>query len=236
MTIASLHTNATASRDRLLQSAAQLLDAHDGRVPSTRQICARAGVQAPTLYHHFGNKQGLIDAVVSHGFTQYVARNGASPSADPVADLREGWDAHVAFGLDHPRFYALLYGAVVPGRECGVTAPAKAMLREILAVIARNGQLRVPVDAAADQILAANVGVTLSLIAQPDDGRSRALSADVREALLASVLVDAPAPPAGDARAAAAIALSAVLETDADGLSPGEAALLRELLARLATA
>ena len=58
--------------DRLLLAAAELLhEAGDGTA-STRAICARAGVQAPTLYHHFGSKQGLIDAVIQHGFNQYV--------------------------------------------------------------------------------------------------------------------------------------------------------------------
>jgi AcrR family transcriptional regulator len=29
-------------------------------------------VTAPTLYHHFGSKDGLIDAVVQFGFSQYA--------------------------------------------------------------------------------------------------------------------------------------------------------------------
>ena len=51
------------ARDRLLLAAAELLEA--GSAVSTRAVCDRAGVQAPTLYHHFGSKQGLIDAVAS---------------------------------------------------------------------------------------------------------------------------------------------------------------------------
>jgi len=50
--------------DRLLLAAGQLLHEAKGGNVSTRAICDRAGVQAPTLYHHFGSKQGLLDAVV----------------------------------------------------------------------------------------------------------------------------------------------------------------------------
>ena len=70
---------------------------------STRAICERAGVQAPTLYHHFGSKEGLFNAVLSHGFKAFLAERRAAPSGDPIADIREGWDTHVRFGLEDPR-------------------------------------------------------------------------------------------------------------------------------------
>jgi AcrR family transcriptional regulator len=216
-----------AARDRLLSAAAQLLETGD-RSFSTRAVCDLAGVKAPTLYHHFGNKQGLIDAVLQHGFTQYVG--SPTMSADPVQDIRDGWDKHVEFGLAHPAFYALLYGDVQPGRPCAVTSPATDMLLELLDEAARQGRLRVPPAEAAAQILAANVGVTLSLISQPED---RGLSDRVREAALAAVLVAPKESRTGSPRATAAIALTAALDQDPNGLTPGELTLLRELLARL---
>src|SRR5436305_14632855 len=109
--------------------------------------------------------------VLQRGFTQYVGRVPADSTDDPIDAVRRGWDRHVAYGLEHPTFYALLYGAVEPGRPCAVTAPARAMLDELLTAAAHRGELRVPPTDAAAQILAADVGVTLSLIAQ-QPGRS----------------------------------------------------------------
>ena len=234
-------TIAANARDRLLLAAARLLAESGDRTLSTRAVCARAGVQAPTLYHHFGSKQGLIDAVINHGFTQYV-RSDSPPggSEDPLEDLRRGWDRHVRFGLEHPTFYALLYGHIEPGRPCAITAPAHAMLLERLDAAARRGLLKVaPADAAA-QILAANVGATLSLITRPRDTPDPGLSERVREAALAAVLADPVGPRGGrvkraaPSRAGTALALRALLDADSSGLSPGEATLLRELLDRLA--
>src|SRR5438876_217476 len=89
------------ARDRLLLAAAQLLHEAGGGAVSTRQITERAGVKAPTLYHHFGSKQALLDAVVSHGFKEFLRqRRVAGGGGDPLDDLREGWDSHVAFGLE----------------------------------------------------------------------------------------------------------------------------------------
>ncbi|WP_246292286.1 TetR/AcrR family transcriptional regulator [Lentzea indica] len=214
------------ARDRLLLAAAEMLE--DGGTVSTRAVCERAGVQAPTLYHHFGSKQGLIDAVLNHGFTQYVA---VESSGDPLGDLRVGWDRHVRFGLEHPSFYGLLYGRAEPGKPCAVTAPAHAALRDRLTEAARNGLLNVPADDAAEQVLAANVGVTLTLIAQPEPDLG--LSARVREAALAGVLRshDAETPAT---RASAALTLRALVDEDPADLTPGERALLGELLDRLA--
>ncbi|WBQ03998.1 TetR/AcrR family transcriptional regulator [Kribbella sp. CA-293567] len=214
------------TRDRLLLAAAELLQS-TGTV-STRAVCERAGVQAPTLYHHFGSKQGLIDAVANHGFTQYTA---VESSGDPLGDLREGWDRHVRFGLEHPSFYALLYGRAEPGKPCAVTAPAHAALRERFSEAALKGLLKVPAEDAAKQVFAANVGVTLTLITQPDP--DFALSERVREAALAGVL-NSTAEGALTTRASAALTLGAMLRDDSGDLTPGENALLAELLDRLA--
>ncbi|SEQ88207.1 transcriptional regulator, TetR family [Lentzea xinjiangensis] len=214
------------ARDRLLLAAAELLET--GGTVSTRAVCERAGVQAPTLYHHFGSKQGLIDAVVNHGFTQYTA---VESSGDPLGDLREGWDRHVRFGLEHPSFYGLLYGRAEPGKPCAVTAPAHAALRERFTEAAARGLLTAPVDDAAEQVLAANVGVTLTLITQPEPDFG--LSARVRESALAGVL-RSPAAAGPTSRATAALTLRALVDENPAGLTPGEHALLGELLDRLA--
>src|ERR1041385_258771 len=98
------------ARDRLLLAATVLLDEAAGGPVSTRQITERAGVRAPTLYHYFGSKQHLLDAVVSHGFKRFLRdRRASGDPTDPLDDVRAGWDAHVAFGLEFPGAYAHIY-------------------------------------------------------------------------------------------------------------------------------
>ncbi|HEX3792031.1 MAG TPA: TetR/AcrR family transcriptional regulator [Pseudonocardiaceae bacterium] len=230
----------SVTRDRLLLAAAQLLDESPnkqetaGKRVSTRAICERAGVQAPTLYHHFGSKQGLLDAVVNYGFTQYVQSGQArSTEGDPVARIRDGWDDHVRFGLEHPSFYVLLYGQIQPGVPCTLTANAEAMLLDLFTEVARQGRLRVGPAHAARQFVAANSGVTLSLIAQPADAVDLTLSTGVRDALLAALVTDEPAGAAADSARTLAVALSAALAEEgasAGGLSPVERSMLGEWL------
>jgi AcrR family transcriptional regulator len=228
------------ARDRLLLAATQLLDEASGGPVSTRQITERAGVRAPTLYHHFGSKQALLDAVVSHGFKEFLRnRRGEVTGDDPMADVRAGWDSHVAFGLEFPSAYAHIYGQVKPGVRCGVTEDVRHHLLEALQPAAEQGRLHVSAADAATQILAACSGVTLTLIQQPPAARDLALSIRMREGVLASIaretapddLVGAP-PERHDTLPS----LSVALEDDASPLTAGERALMRELLARLADA
>ncbi|GII32137.1 TetR/AcrR family transcriptional regulator [Planotetraspora mira] len=233
----------SVTRDRLLLATAQLLHESPGKPVSTRAICERAGVQAPTLYHHFGSKQGLLDAVVNYGFTQYVQAGAPGDAGDgdtggdPVARIRQGWDDHVRYGLDHPSFYVLLYGRIEPGIPCTLTSRAEAMLLGLLTAVAREGRLRVTPAEAARQIAAANVGVTLSLIARPDGDADLGTSHQVREALIGALVVDASVPPdkgAAPTVRTLAVALSAALDDGTAVLSAGEVTMLREWLRRLA--
>lgn len=227
-------TGSASARDRLLVAAAQLLEESGGAEVSTRAMLERAGVQAPTLYHHFGSKQALLDLVVSHGFRDHLEqrRLAEGPPADPIVAVRDAWDAHVDFGLEHPGFYTHVYGTVRPGQPCAVTADVEAMILATLEPAARAGHLVVPPPVAATRILAASSGVILTLLTRAPERRDPDLSPTVRDLILASV-TGAPATAAPASPSAAAITLSAALAVDPGPLSATEVALMREWLGRL---
>jgi AcrR family transcriptional regulator len=232
----------------LLRAAAELLDEAQGREVSTRAVCDRAGVRAPTLYHHFGSKDGLLHAVVEYGVHQYAAEESGDNGGDPVAQLRKGWNDHVRFGLANPSFYVLLYGRIKPGVPCAVTAVAERRLAVLLRRIGELGMLDTSCEDAARQVVSANVGVTLYLIGRDESDREMGLSDRLCASVLAGVLkeyagsgfpgLDGRSPRRVDhAIADAAANLSTALR-DSDGggaLTRGEATLLTELLQRLAS-
>ena len=68
-------------------------------------------MQAPAIYRLFGDKDGLLEAVAEHGFATFLAAKRVDPDpADPIEDLRAGWDLAVEFGLANPALYTLMYG------------------------------------------------------------------------------------------------------------------------------
>lgn len=223
------------TRRRILDAAAGLLAQGGADALSTRAIGAAANVQAPTIYRLFGDKRGLLDALAVHGLTAYLERKSArQPCDDPVADLREGWDEHVTFGLENPALYLLMYGDPRPG-----TPPPPAALEGLrilagrIARIARAGRLRVSEQHAADLVHAAGRGTTLTLIEQPESVRDPGLSDLARESIIAAITTD-ERPPAEPGVVTAAVALRAAL-AETNALTDSEQALLRDWLDRITT-
>ncbi|MDQ0212219.1 TetR family transcriptional regulator [Arthrobacter sp. SRS-W-1-2016] len=229
-------------KTRLLRAAAELLANSDGSPVSTRQITKLAGVTAPTLYHHFGDKEGLFDAVVSAGFEEYVAgERDFAPSGVPLEDVRRMWDNHVQFGLTQPHLYLVMFGNIRPESRPAIVADAESLLEEMLSKAAIAGQINVPPREAARSILAANVGVTLMLIAEPLEDRNLELSTMTRDSMIFAVSTEIARGAAADdsgksSVVVAAIALNAALQAShSDQLSSSELKLFLEWLHRISS-
>ncbi|WP_026820851.1 TetR/AcrR family transcriptional regulator [Arthrobacter castelli] len=216
------------TRTRLLDAAADLIAAAPGDDFSLRAVCEAVGVKMPTLYHFFGSKQGLIDAVVERGFDMYLAEKQSHESTgDPIQDIRYGWDAHVTFGLENPGFYTLMYGKIRPGYSPEAQERPSAILRSLTRQAAEQGRLAVPYEQAAAHILVTNIGVTMRQIILAEEDRP--LSNAVREGSIAAITGTSPAAESG--------APGAVIELAAANpglLGPAETQLLITWLQRLA--
>ncbi|WP_405505673.1 TetR/AcrR family transcriptional regulator [Streptomyces cyaneofuscatus] len=230
-------SSTTSTRTRILQVAAQLVgDSADGDI-STRAVCEAAQVGAPALYRHFGDKEGLLSAVVDHGFERYLAsKRERGASADPVADLRRGWDSHVEFAVRNPNLYRLMNSPAMRTPPAAALESHRILTRD-LERAAAQGRMRVAPELAAQMVMSATVGVALMLVARPATFDDPGLSRRVRDAVHASILT--PDPGAGTPEEAevpsAAARLSALLrEAQGSGLSTAEAALMKEWLARVA--
>lgn len=221
------------TRERIVAAAAGLLSQGGREAVSTRAVSAAAGVQAPTIYRLFGDKQGLLDAVATRGFMAYLNdKTDLKPSDDPVEDLRACWDLHVGFGVANPALFSLMYGDPRPGASSPAAVAATEVLAGHIRRIAEAGRLRVSEERAAHLVRAAGCGTTLTLIAMPEDRRDPALSETAREAVIAAITIEAPAP-ATPGPVIAAIALRAVLP-QTSALTAHEQALLQEWLDRIA--
>lgn len=76
---------------------------------SVRKLVERCGYSAPTLYHHFGDKKGLIDALLEERLGRLVVElRGVPQSDDPVENMRALARAFALFALENPTHYRLL--------------------------------------------------------------------------------------------------------------------------------
>jgi AcrR family transcriptional regulator len=235
----------TDTRSRIVGSAAELLAEHGPAAVTTRGVAERAGVQAPTIYRLFGDKDGLLDAVAEHVMAQQVDAKAAVVAAaeadglDPLVDLRAGWDGQIAFGLAHPAVFRLLSD---PDRvrDSAAARTGRAVLAARIHRVALAGRLRVGEQRAVDLVQAAGIGVIQTLLASPPEARDPGLPDALYEAVLHRILTEEE-PPAGrgagergDVRAAAVALRAATAELEV--LSGGEQRLLAEWLDRIADA
>ncbi|AEV83663.1 TetR family transcriptional regulator [Actinoplanes sp. SE50] len=224
-------------RAALIAATERLLADSPDHDIATRAVCDWVGVTQPVLYRIFGDKKGLLDAVADDGLRRYAQRKQSlEPTGDPVADLRAGWDDHMTFAHENPAIYQLMFS---PRPRSHARARQKIMdlLQATLTRCSAIGALRVAPGLAAQMILPANVGLALSLIAQPELFDDPSLSIRMREAVLGAVLTE-PATHGEEADPVPAAALRLRSQLTVSGtrvLEPAEAALLDRWLERLST-
>jgi AcrR family transcriptional regulator len=182
------------TRTAIVDAATAVVSARGADSATTREICERAEVTAPTLYHHFGDKQGLMDAVVTRAFERYLAQKRAlRPTGDAREDVRRGWDAHVAFARSNPVLYRLMWpeGA---SRLPDAAVVSSAALLGAFEDLGAAGALRAGITPrqAARTLSAALRGVTSAITRDPTHGDNADLSDRVRDAIVDALIAPAP--------------------------------------------
>jgi AcrR family transcriptional regulator len=88
------------TRERIVRTAAELMFHRGAGGTSIPDIQAAAGVSASQIYHYFGDKQGLVLAVIDHQTdSKLTAQQPLLGSLDSVAALRE-WCENAALRQD----------------------------------------------------------------------------------------------------------------------------------------
>ncbi len=169
--------------ERIVLIASRWMDENPGQSLTTRKVCELAGVTAPTLYHHFGDKQGLMQAVAERKMLAFFSGKRQQPETeDPGADLLRGWDQWLDFARQNPALVAVLQQSpeISARLRAGAEAIAEARLKRLQSVQA----LRVAPKYAA-QVMVAASNVVVQLIQQ---GMPAAQVRAINEQLQKSVL------------------------------------------------
>jgi AcrR family transcriptional regulator len=81
--------------ERVLDTAARLVDEHGPEAVTTASIAAAAGVSIGWLYDFFPNRESVFDAVVERSFEKVMPTAEAVHASMPSADWRETLEAVV---------------------------------------------------------------------------------------------------------------------------------------------
>ena len=195
-----------------------------------RAIAAAAFVQPPTIFRHFGDKDGLLDAIAGRIMADFLERKSHEVnSGDPVEDLRLGMEAFIFFGVRNPDIFFHMFAR--RGRVPEAALAGLKTLRERVRKAALTGRMAVSEQRAFDIIDGMSRGVVISMLEHAEEDHPSMIAA-AGDAVLAAVLTG-EVPSANQSSRSAAALLAADLERFAV-LSPGERLLLSELLSRMA--
>jgi len=210
----ALSAEAQEQRRRVRRAAARraILDATESLLLeagyegfSMRRLVERCGYTAPTIYHHFRDKEGLIDALLEERFAVLVRRlRRVRSNGDPEGYLRAVGRALVRFGLRNPTHYQLL--SIQRARD---SAPppsleeAREHLEQVWMELWEAGRLRAgDVASAAQSFWALTHGLISVHLLHPDGEFSKTLIDDALDALLRGLVAPAPRQRRGAGRRA----------------------------------
>lgn len=157
-------------RRAILDAAEALLLEVGNERFSIRRLAARCGYAAPTIYHHFGDKRRLIDAVLEGCYAELLSRLREVPRGDDPAEyLRALLRASIRLNLEHPTYYRLLS---VPRPETGSLPSAeegRELVAQALRELAARGLLATDnIDAAFEALWALMHGLISLRIIRPN--------------------------------------------------------------------
>jgi AcrR family transcriptional regulator len=82
-----------------------------------RAVAREAGIAAPSIYAHYPDRDAVLMAVVARIFdelTEAIEQGHKSAGQDPAGRLIAGCEAYLAFGLEHPARYGVLFSTQRP--------------------------------------------------------------------------------------------------------------------------
>lgn len=159
------------ARRAIIDATEALLREHGLESLSMRRLAHRCGYTAPTIYHHFGDKRGLIDAVAAERIEIVLARVRRVPRReDPLDTLRVLLLEFARLGLENPTHYRILAIPRPPGSAPLPEAEQiRALVEEPLGELAAAKRLRDGgVEEAVQFVWALLHGLVSLCISRPD--------------------------------------------------------------------
>jgi AcrR family transcriptional regulator len=100
-----------STREAVIEAAAQLFarDGADGL--AVRKVAAAAGCSTMVVYHYFGGKEGLLNAMYIAGFERLARAQAEVPDvADPEQLVRARYLNYRDIALAYPAYYQVMFG------------------------------------------------------------------------------------------------------------------------------
>lgn len=155
---------------------------------SIRSLGQRCGYSAPTVYHYFGDKDGLIDALLDERTEKLGEQFDAlPPQDDALEELRALMVRSVDFWASNPTLARLIWSVTSKGesRMPAVMDRVGQRIGDAVRALAESGRFGdLDEDMAGQMVRALNQGLISQRINQPEHPWSPALTENAIDSLL----------------------------------------------------
>jgi AcrR family transcriptional regulator len=156
---------------RAILSATQAILVEEGYERfSMRKLAGRCGYTAPTIYHYFGDKHRLLEALVEQHMVALVAELSRVPTSDdPTENMRALFSAFADWGLQSPTHYRLLTTVRLPDRPPNPAGEeVRAILEQPINELAERGRLHTDLETARQSFWVLLHGIVSLRHTRPD--------------------------------------------------------------------
>lgn len=154
-----LNDDTVKTRQRLIKAARHLLSTEGREGASSRAICALAAVGAPTIYHHFGDLNGLHRAAIDETYEQVAeAYLQGTRERGPQQGLRNGWGAFNQFARQEPLMCRLVIQHILAGEPPITVAETLETVESDLTKLYKKGILTCPAHEAVQLLWIGTLG------------------------------------------------------------------------------
>jgi AcrR family transcriptional regulator len=148
--------SSTNPRDEILAAALELLSEGGHVALTVRKVAERAGCSTIGVYTWFGGKDGLVDAILVDGFTDFAeALRSGRAARGALGRLTGQARAYRTWALSHPTHYQVMFLQAVPGHEPAAEAALagfgayNVLLDEVKAALGRGEIVNADAEAVA---------------------------------------------------------------------------------------
>jgi len=144
-------------RNKILEEAVRLFSRKGYGSTSVREVAEAAGITKPTLYYHFGSKEGLFEALVDHHLTglERVVGEASSRPGPALERLRSFAQTYLFGAVEHGDVLRFLLTCSLPevgecrNPDCHVFARVLQIVTPLQDVVRQgvsSGELRRDLD------------------------------------------------------------------------------------------
>lgn len=159
-------------RRKILDAARELFATEGYDRVTMRRIAEAIEYSPTTIYHHFEDKQALVESLCQADFGRLLEAFGKQPPPrDPVEWIRQLGLAYARFGIENPNHYRFMFMTPFkPTHESPTGTETYDLLRKAVAKAIAAGRLRIDDVETASQVLWATVHGAVALVVTYGEG------------------------------------------------------------------